>query len=87
MHICIKVDQACRLNIDSCGTCLIYRINESLCITLGELSNHFSLIVVQEDRRDQRDALVHGEGMTNQPFPGFTAREEAVKLMDVRSSG
>ena len=68
-----------------CGAHLIYGINKSLRINPRELSNCINLIVVQENRRDQRDALVHGEGVTDQPFPGwdFAAHEEAVELTDV----
>ena len=69
------------------GACLVYYINKDLRIVSGELSNRLDLVVVQEDRRDQRDTLIHGKGMTDQPFPGrdFAVHEEPVKLTSVRS--
>ena len=60
----------------------VYCVDEGLRIVPRELSGHLNLIVVREDHRDQRDALVRGEGMTDQLFPGrdFTAYEEPVKF-------
>ena len=66
------------------GTHSVYHIDKCLCIASSETFDHFNLIMVQEDCSDQGDALVCGEGLGNQPLPGwvFTARKKAVKLTD-----
>ena len=63
----------------------VYRINKGLCIVPRELPGHLNLVVVREDRRDQRDTLIRCECMTDQPFPGwdFTVHEEPVKLTSI----
>jgi hypothetical protein len=50
------------------------------------VSDHLDLITVQGDRLDERDALVHGEGVADQPLPGwmFAAHEKAVELTGVQ---
>ena len=69
----------------SAETCLVQHIDESLGIFSREISDHLNLIVVQKDCHDQRDPLIYGGGMTDQPFPGWdlTAHEEAVELTNV----
>ena len=65
-------------------TYLVHNIDEALGIVPGELSDCLDLILVQEYRRDQKDALVCGERMTDQPFPGWkvTTREDTVRPTD-----
>ena len=58
----------------------MYNVDESLGIIPGEVSDHLDLTTIREDCRDQRDALVCGEGVTDQLFPSwdFTAHEVTV---------
>ena len=67
------------------ATYLVYRIHKGLGIFPIELFNRLNLIVVQEDRRDQRYALVRGEEVIDQPFPHwvFTAHEGPFKLTNM----
>ena len=71
----------------SAETYLIYNVDESLGIIPREVSDHLNLITIREDCRDQRDALVCGEGVTDQLFPSwdFTVHEVAVELINVES--
>ena len=66
---------------------LVYHVDKDLGIIPIEMFNRLGLIVVREYCCDHRDALVHGEGMTDQLLPGrgITARERAVKSTNVRS--
>jgi hypothetical protein len=52
-------------------THLIYHIDKGLGIVPREVPNDFDLIAVREDLRDQRDAFVSGEAVTDQPFPSW----------------
>ena len=69
----------------SAETCLVQHINEGLGVISRKIFDHLNLTMIQEDHRDQGDALIHSEGITDQPFPGWglTAHEEAVELMNV----
>jgi len=51
------------------GTYLVYLVDNGLGIISGEVLDHLDLITVREDRRDQGDTLVRGEGIAGQPFP------------------
>jgi len=61
---------------------LVHCIEEGLGDFSREAPDHLDLILVREYRRDQRDALVCGEGTLDQLFPGWksTAHREPVKL-------
>jgi hypothetical protein len=60
-------------------------------IVSGDIFDRIDLVITGEYRRDQRDALGRGEGVTDQPFPGwiFTAHEKAVQptIVDPRVNG
>ena len=63
------------------GTCLVYNIDEGLGVIPREICNHLGLIMVCENCRDQRNALVRCEGTVDQLFPGRTfAAYEKVAL-------
>ena len=66
----------------------IYRIDKGLGIVPRELFDHPNLVIVHKDCCDQRYALVRGEGMIDQLFPGwvFTTNEKVIKLINVWSS-
>jgi len=49
---------------------LVYRIDEGLGVIPGELSDHFNLVVARNGSCDQGHAVVSGEGMADQSFPG-----------------
>ena len=50
-------------------TRLVYHINKGQSIISKEIFEHFDLITVGKDGRYQPDALVHGKGRVDQPFP------------------
>jgi len=66
-------------------TYLVYLINEGLGIISGEVHNRPDLITVREYHRDQGDALVLGEGISDQPFPcwAVTAHKKTVRPRNV----
>ena len=66
-------------------THIVYHIDEDLSIISREISDHFDAIAVREDGHYQGDAFLWGEGITDQPFPGWdvTAHEKVVKSMNV----
>jgi len=66
---------------------LVYYINKFLGIIPRELSDHFNLVVVREDLRDQRLALVRGEGIVDQLFPDrvFAMHGEVATSTDCHS--
>ena len=63
------------------GAYLVHHINKGMGIVSGDIFDRIDLVITGEYRRDQRDALGRGEGVTDQPFPGwiFTAHEKAVQ--------
>ena len=63
---------------------LVYDINKVLGVVAREVFNHLNLVVVREDGRDQRDAFIRGEGVTNQSFPGWapTGDSRMAKLIN-----
>ena len=63
------------------ATCLVYHIDEGLCIIPREVSDHLCLIAIRESYRDQRDTLVHGEGIADQSFPGWGVRSAILRLL------
>jgi hypothetical protein len=70
-------------------TNLIYHINKLLGIVPDKIFDHLDLNIVRKDCCDQRDALGHGESVTDQPFPGwiFAAHEKAVESTNARPPG
>ena len=70
----------------------IYHIDKGLGIVSVEMSDYLGLITVRKNVFNQRDAFVCGEGMVNQPFPGWEARTvhekcQAQKQMSTRTDG
>jgi len=65
-------------------TCLVYDIDKVLGIVAREVFDHLNLVAVREDSRDQGDAFVRGEGIADQPIPGWksTARKKTVKSIN-----
>ena len=53
------------------GTCLVYRVDESLSVFPGETSDGLDLIPVGEDGGYQGDPFVRSEGTENQMFPAW----------------
>ena len=47
----------------------VYRVDKALGIVPKAISDHLDLIVVREDCRDKRDALVRGKCMAGQSLP------------------
>ena len=67
------------------GIYLLYQIDKMLGIIPREVFDHLDLDIIRIDCLDQRDAVMSGEGMTDQLFPDrmFAAHEKAVKLINV----
>jgi len=63
---------------------LVYDIDKVLGIVSREVLDHLNLVAVREDTRDKGNSFVRGEGMADQPFPGWTpaARKKTVKSMN-----
>ena len=75
------------MNVDSVGTYGVHLIDKNLGIIPREIFDHLNQVILQKYCSDQRYAFVRGEGMIDQPFPGwsFAARERVVRLVDARS--
>ena len=67
------------------GVYLVYHINKVLGIVPSELPDPLDLVVIREDRCDQRDAAVYGKGMTGQLLPRwmFAGCEKIVNSANV----
>ena len=53
-----------------CGTYHVYHVDKALGIIPRNAFNHLDLVTIREDGLYERDALVCGNGMADQPFPG-----------------
>ena len=49
---------------------LIHHVNKHLCIIPTETSDNLDLVAVGDNGCYERGALMHGNGVANQPFPG-----------------
>jgi len=63
-------------------TYIVYHIDKALRIITSEAFDHLDLVTFREDGRYQRDAVVYGRGIADQPFPGWgdTAHGKTIKL-------
>ena len=71
-----------------CGTYHVYHVDKVLSIVPRESLDHLDLIAIQEDGHYERDAIMRGNSMADQPFPGrrvtsrVTTHKNTVRLMD-----
>jgi len=83
-EVLVGVNQRILRREDIMDTYLVYHVNEDLGIITREISDHLDLLMVREDGRYQRDALVRGKGRADQPFPAWrvtiTTHNHTVKL-------
>jgi hypothetical protein len=71
VEVLVGVNQPVPQRPKSASIYLAYRIDSVLGIVPEEISSHPDLVMVREDRRNQRDAFVRGESMADQLFPGW----------------
>jgi len=79
------VNQPILRKLEYFGTYFVCYTNQALGIISGKVPNHFGLVVVREDHCDQRNALIRGDSIADQLFPGwiFTVRERVVNFTKV----
>jgi hypothetical protein len=52
-------------NVRGAGTYLVYHVDKGLGIVSTEISNRLDLIMIQEDGRYQRDAIMCGKAVAD----------------------
>lgn len=91
-------DKMCRFELETialtsltryrAGTYIVYRVNKVLGVVPGEMFDNLDLIIIRENRRNQRDPFVCGKSVAYQPPPGWiiAVHEKAAGLTNARPS-
>jgi len=62
--------------MDGCETCLVYRVDESLCVVPKEATDCVTFIFTREDRLDQGGEFMRIEHASDQTSTGWSIEIE-----------